>query len=295
MVVWASFTAIPSIGVGYSYLVAQVVSWALIACGWWSIIPLLQGANARGRLRGALRVFGSASVVFALGRVGEIHDVLAVHLVVYGWMVTFVGLCIAAVGFFKTSYTRSGPGDYLIDAQEQPETVEEVLPREGRSTFRTPRAIILTGCALLAISWGLLGWLSQHGMNYNREKGVVMYYTAAVVGWGMLGWAWWSAIGKLAMFSTANRRVRPAFRCFAIASGVMAVGNLALLLQVLAGVPGVNGFALETSTSIAVVGLAFVAIGFWNAGEMLGARKGPNPPERGVGNEEELEVIEISG
>lgn len=91
-----------------------------------------------------------------------------------------------------------------------------------------------------------------------------------LVSFAVVGWAWWLHLSVHAEASHASTRVRRSFWLFALATLILAIGQVALF-QYYAFTQEV-GFRIDSrlgvvtvATGITVVGYVLVAAGFWLA------------------------------
>lgn len=271
LTVFESYTVFGVVGGTRLFEFASLVNASIIAWGWWSIVPVMQCANTRGRLWRSLRLFASANLLLAFGYLGytaqEYDSVLTLrqsYPLIANWVVMIVGLCVAATGFILISRRSSDPRDDAISSEELSRVEEDhVASKTEWPAVRAARILILTGYTFLAVDMGVLGWLTQYGLIGSIGSS---YYVAAMISLGLLGWAWWSCIAALVVPHGKSERPRAPFRYFAIANGVMVLGNLAILLQGSIRTSGVNSAVFLAIIVISGVGFILVATGFWITG-----------------------------
>ncbi|MCL4446573.1 MAG: hypothetical protein M1134_06890 [Actinobacteria bacterium] len=270
--VLASYTVIPTFNDGHLYEVGRFISEAVVVAAWWSIVPVLQRANARRHLRRPLWMFAAANVLLAagyacvvVGEVGSGAPLVQRYALSGYWAVTIVGLCAAAVGFIKISLGQSIPLDDAVGSRE-PLVEGEASPKTMRPKLRTPRMLVLAGYAALAVATVADMWPTEA----SDLEGWLFLEVAVLVSWGMIGWAWWSSIEGLGASLPAKDRLRVSFRYFAIASGVMAVVNMVFIPTAASPFPGWSNVGVLTNCVIDAVGYVMVAVGFWRASGVVG-------------------------
>ena len=117
------------------------------------------------------------------------------------------------------------------------------------------RGVLAGGFGIQSI--GFLLWFIQ-AIHVDTVSALV-YLASTPVAYGVLAWAWWTLTGTLGDRATDVNDLRHALRGFAVASGVLAIGFIALT-NATAGSPS------GTSTAgawIEVVGTGVATLGFW--------------------------------
>jgi len=207
-------------------------------------------------------MFALAAAILAVGYVGEVRDWAPVNgfgPIIASWVVTIVGLCLAALGFWgmSRSAVQQQGGTGYARSDDRPSVEEHPL--------RGSRASILTGYLILALGTAIGEWVNR-GYSDHFMKGLLAYDTAIVVSFALIGIAWWLCLGELPPSARRDRAVRRSLRIFGIASATLAVGNL-LLVGAFDSDQVLNGMSLV----LCAAGLVAVTVGFWNAA------KRPNP------------------
>jgi uncharacterized membrane protein len=142
--------------------------------------------------------------------------------------------------------------------------------------LRVPRIVILTGYLILTVGTALTVWGERSGNPY-YPKGFRVYDLATVVNFALLGWAWWTHLNALQSTSTLRPQMRRSFRIFAAAAGVLAVGYVALIRDIVANAVHYSGYQvlltelyhlpdghpLYKGMVLTVIGFCIVAVGFW--------------------------------
>ncbi|MHB8319302.1 MAG: hypothetical protein ACYDEP_08780 [Acidimicrobiales bacterium] len=293
-----SYILIASIDGTHFIQIASLVSGAIFAWAWWSIVPVLQTGNLRRHLRRPLRVFACANAVLSLGYVGFIvqeFDHVGSSGLIYAlsgnWGVMIVGLIVAAIGFVKISYGTNAPRNDAVTSVAQYGLIKDnVLQKTERSAFRTTRTLILMGYAILAVAMGIVGWATHYG--YLHALGSY-YYAAAAVSSGLIGWAWWSCIARLVVSPSSRKHLTVSLRCFASANGVMAIANVAFLPNLSPFGSWLNGFGVQISLAISAMGFALIAIGFWKASGLIGGNGMTDTQAQRDGSDEESKRLAV--
>ena len=139
--------------------------------------------------------------------------------------------------------------------------------------LRRPRLLILIGYLILTIGTAVTVWGERSGEPY--PKGFRVYDLATVISFALLGWAWWSYLNAVESISTPQ--VRRSLRMFAAVSGLLAVGNVALMRDLFANLVHYSGYEallkelyhlpdgrpLYKGMVVSVIGFCVVAVGFW--------------------------------
>lgn len=136
------------------------------------------------------------------------------------------------------------------------------------SSLRTAGFVVVTGYAVFTVGASL----DALGSDYHfPEPGALMILrVTTLVSFAVVGGAWWLHLSVHGEASHANPRGRRSFWLFALATLILAIGEVALF-QYYAFTPEV-GFRIDSrlgvltvATGITVVGYVVVATGFWLA------------------------------
>lgn len=238
------------------YQLGGVISAVLLVSAWWSILPSLSSVDGTHLGRRSFRMFSVGAAILAVGYVGEVRDWAPVNgfgPIIASWVVTIVGLCVAAPGFWgiARSAVQQDSGTEYARSDD--------LPSVGEHPPRGSRASILIGYVILALGTAIGEWVNR-GYSDHFMRGVLAYDTAVVVSFALIGIAWWLCLGELPPSARRDRVVRRSLRIFGVASATLAVGNL-LLVGAFDSDQVLNGISLV----LCAAGLVAVTAGFWNA------------------------------
>jgi hypothetical protein len=246
------------------YQVAAAVSYGLIAWAWWSILGSLRKSPGfiGKKSSHALMVFAVASVVVAVSWLGEIDQVESFELhwrlrtfeppfFTFGWTVLAVGLCIAALGFWRASRT----GDEL--------EVDAASGSQDRTSMRHdvavgPPLMVLAGYGLVAL--GLLAeeWFGRAPFHPDL-RGELTNDIGTVIGYGLFGIAWFLLMSEMSV--TVDNEIRHAYGALAVASGLLALGFVAIGWVDLE----FHQHRSFVSLLVSAAGFGIAAVGFWRA------------------------------
>ena len=133
--------------------------------------------------------------------------------------------------------------------------------------LRNPRLVIVGGYAILCIAAAIDALAA--GFRGVSPDGVVTLHVSTSVSFAILGGAWWAFLGVLQSSPVPSARLRTPMLLFAIGTGVLVVGELALLHYYLTP-PGWGTSHLDTrfwviveSVSLSAAGYLVVVGGFW--------------------------------
>ena len=155
--------------------------------------------------------------------------------------------------------------------------------------LRAPRLLILIGYVVLTVGTALTVW-GERGDDPYYPRGLMVFDLASVISVALLGSAWWSTFSALQLASVPPSLMHRSFRIFAAVSGVLALGNVALIRDVMGHAIQVLGYEslfkeiyelpdsrpLYKGLVVTVLGLCLIAAGFWRASGAF-SRPVPDP------------------
>jgi len=275
---WAVRLGLPTPTASQWYELAIAISALLIAWAWWPITKTLSDPHARQRIRQPLRLFACGNAVLALGYIGETRDVFVPFSRSYpltsGLIVITVGLWVLAVGFWQISSGGERSHDVIAGSAPDDSLLEGSgfsVPMERR-LVRVPRMLMLTGFIVSAIGTAISEWNGSPWSVLDAHRGYLAYDVSVVVSLGLIGWAWWYFVAELPIPPLAKNQLHLSFRMLAIASGIVAIANAALLseLSLTGFLP--HAFAFSAGCVTTAIGLGAVSLGFWRtAGVVAGS------------------------